>query len=133
MVGEPVPDQSSLMETDIIPDDNKLGLLWPVLDYCFMKCVQKVNNEDCVVGTEDEVVMQDSLYTVGGTQGDISPMLTRDMHYGPLPNNVLALTSGFCQVEPSLIDKNELMLLSSCIKFQESLKQKNVDSDKNVQ
>ena len=36
MVGE--LDQSSLMETDIIPDDNKLGLLWPVLDFCVMMC-----------------------------------------------------------------------------------------------
>ena len=27
MVDEPVPDQSSPMETDIIPEDNKLGLL----------------------------------------------------------------------------------------------------------
>ena len=58
-VGEPVPDQSSPMETDIIPEDNKLGLLWPVLDFCVMKCVQKANNEGCVVGTEDGVVMQD--------------------------------------------------------------------------
>ena len=128
MVDEPVPDQSSPMETDIIPDDNKLGLLWPIMNYCFMKCVQKVNNEGCVVGTEDGVVMQDSLYTDGCTQGDISSTLTRDMHYGPLPNNVSAPTSGFRQVEPSLIYKNKLMLLWSCIKFQESLKQKNVDN-----
>ena len=52
MGGEPVPDQSSQMETDIILDDNKLGLLWPNLDYCVMKCVQKSNNEGCVVGKE---------------------------------------------------------------------------------
>ena len=57
MVGEPVLDQSSLIETDIIQDDNKLGLLWPILDYCYMKCLQKANNEGCVVETEDVVVM----------------------------------------------------------------------------
>ena len=54
MVDEPVRDKSSPMETNIIPDDNKLGLLWPVLDYCVMKCVQKVNNEGCVVGPRME-------------------------------------------------------------------------------
>ena len=54
MVDEPVSDQSSPMGTDIIPEDNKLGLLWPVLDYCVMKCVQKVNNEGCVVGPRME-------------------------------------------------------------------------------
>ena len=71
-----------------------------------MKCVQKANNEGCVVGTEDGVVMQDSLYTDGGTQDDISVTLTRDVHYGPLPSNVSALMSGFHQVGPSLIYKN---------------------------
>ena len=50
------------METDIIPDDNKLGLLWPILDYCVMMFVQKSNNEDCVVGTENGVVMQCHCY-----------------------------------------------------------------------
>ena len=34
-------------------------------------CLQKANNEGCVVGTKDGAVIQDSLYTDGGTQGDI--------------------------------------------------------------
>ena len=36
MVGEPVPDQSSPMETGIIPDDNHLGLLWPLTSGVFV-------------------------------------------------------------------------------------------------
>ena len=42
MVGEPVADQSSPMETNIIPDNNKPGLLWSVLYSCIMKCIQKL-------------------------------------------------------------------------------------------
>ena len=41
MVGEPVADQSSPMETNIIPDNNKPGLLWSVLYSCIVKCIQK--------------------------------------------------------------------------------------------
>jgi hypothetical protein len=39
MVVEPVPDQNSLMETNIIPDNNKPGLLSSVLLSCIMKCI----------------------------------------------------------------------------------------------
>ena len=38
-VGEPVPDHSSPMETNIIPDNNKPGLLWSVLYNGIMKCI----------------------------------------------------------------------------------------------
>ena len=34
MVSEPVPDQSSPVEINIIPDDNEPGLLWSVLYNC---------------------------------------------------------------------------------------------------
>ena len=42
MVGELVAYQSSPMETNIIPDNNKPGLLWSVLYSCIVKCIQKL-------------------------------------------------------------------------------------------
>ena len=41
MVGEPVADQGSPMETNIMPDNNKPGPLWSVLYSCIVKCIQK--------------------------------------------------------------------------------------------
>ena len=50
MVGEPVPDKNSLMETNIIPDNNEPGL-WSVLFSCIMKCIQKYDDVLGFVGT----------------------------------------------------------------------------------
>ena len=80
MVGEPVLGRNNPMETDSIPDDNKLERPG-VLDSRVRKCVQKVKNEGCVVETEDGVVMQDS------------------RSWTPLHNNVSS--PGVCRVELS--------------------------------
>lgn len=65
--------------------------------------------------------MEDPLTTNGGTHGDVAPALPGDVHDGPLADDVPAPTSGFCQIEPSFIYVDVLMLLRCRIEGQDSL------------
>lgn len=57
MVGEPIVDQSSPVETYIVPDNNIPGLL--CMDYlvgwnkCVVECVQEYEETGSVVGAND--------------------------------------------------------------------------------
>ncbi len=64
--------------------------------------------------------MQDTFDTNCSTQGDISPMLPRDIYNSPLSNYVTAPTPGFGQIEACLIH----MWQFAGIKIQNCLSQK---------
>ena len=55
-------------------------------------------------------MMEKSLQTYGGTQGDISPALTRDIHNGSLSNHIFPPSPGLGQIR-----------LCSCIIVKESV------------
>ena len=70
------------------------------------------------------MVMDKSLQTYGGTQGDICPTLARDIHNGSLSNYIFPPSPGLGQIEASFVIVNEQGRLCSCIIVNKSLLQK---------
>ena len=50
------------------------------------------------------MVVEKSLQTYGGTQGDISPALARDIRNGPQSNHIFPLSPGLGQIEASFLN-----------------------------
>ncbi len=94
MVIEPIADQSSTMETYIIPNYNILRLLGPSWLSCFMldngtiETVEEIQEILCVVRAQGCMMVENPMMTDGSAQRHIAPTLTRDLHNGTASNNV---------------------------------------------
>ncbi len=92
MVIEPIADQSSTMETYIIPNYNILRLLGPSWLSCFMldngtiETVEEIQ-ELCVVRAQGCMMVENPMVTDGSAQRHIAPTLTSDLN-GTASNNV---------------------------------------------
>ncbi len=94
MVIEPIADQSSTMETYIIPNYNILRLLGTSWLSCFMldngtiETVEEIQEMLCVVRAQGCMMVENPMVTDGSAQRHIASTLTRDLHNGTASNNV---------------------------------------------
>lgn len=118
MVDEPGADQSSPVETYVVPDNNVPGLLCVIYlvwwNEDVVECVQECEETGSVVGAKDGMVMEYPVVVDGSTQSNIPSTLARDIDDGTLADDISAPAPSFGQVETHLINENEFMHLFSC-------------------
>lgn len=123
---EPVTNQSSPVETYLVPNDNVPELLWAIYliwwNECVVQGVQECDQMGGVVGAKGSMVMDDAVVGNRCTHCDVPSALARDLNNGTLADDIPSPLSSFCEVESNLINEDELVLHCSHLQLKDSLK-----------